>query len=163
MTLGTSLANSVEGAGILISYGGGQSQFFVAKCNDTGIFLTAAVTFQGETNKEDIDLAASGERIDGIVVSEAFPYKVDLTKSSDSAFDNDTWVRCYKPIKADILYATTTTNTSISKDDWVKYTDGYLLGATNKNDAIGKLNNGGTAVTGVSATEYIVSIDWGTD
>lgn len=163
MTLGTPLKTAIQGAGILLIFNGGQSQYFTAKCNDDDIFLTAAVTFQGETNREDIDLAASGERIDGIVYGEAFPAVVDLEKDSDDCFDDDTWVRCYKPIARDMLYATTTTNTSITKDDWVKYTDGFLLGATNKNDAIGKLANGGTAVTGVSATEYIVSIEWGTD
>ena len=163
MTLGTALKTAVEGAGILIIYGGGQSQYFTAKCNGDNIFLTAAITFQGETNREDIDLAATGERVDGIVYGEAFPSVVDLDKSSDDCFDDETWVRCYKPIARDMLYATTATDADISKDDWVKYVDGFLTAATDKNDAIGKLHNGGAAITGVSAVEYITSIVWGTD
>ena len=163
MTLSVALKTVAEGGSVLISYGGGQSQFFTACCNGSDIFLTAAITFQNETNTYDIDLAASGERVDGIVVAEAFPYKVDLTKSSDSCFTDNTWVICYKPIAQDILYATTTTNTSISKDAWVKYVDGFLTSASNKNDAIGKLNYAGAAVTAASATEFIVDIIWGTD
>jgi len=163
MTLSVSIANTSNFNSVLIRYGGGVSQFFPAKCNGDDIFLTAAITFQSETNKEDIDLAASGERVDGIVVSEIWPITVDLDKDSDDCFDNDTWVRCYRPIARDLLWATTATNTSITKDDWVKYVDGFLQGATNKNDAIGRLANGGAAITAASATEFITTIEWGTD
>lgn len=163
MTLASSLESVSDSNGVLIKYGGGVSQFFTAKCNGSDIFLTAAVTFQSETATEDIDLAAAGERIDGIVIGEAWPTSYDLSKDSDDPYDDDTWVRCYKPIPRDLLYATVTTNTSITKDDWVKYSGGFLTGATNKNDAIGRLANGGVAVTGVSGTEQIVSIEWGTD
>jgi len=125
MTLSVSIANTSNFNSVLIRYGGGVSQFFPAKCNGDDIFLTAAITFQSETNKEDIDLAASGERVDGIVVSEIWPITVDLDKDSDDCFDNDTWVRCYRPIARDLLWATTATNTSITKDDWVKYVDDF--------------------------------------
>ena len=163
MTLSSSLEAVSDSNGVLIKYGGGQSQFFTAKCNGDDIFLTAAITFQGETNPEDVDLAASGERVDGIVIGEAYPTSYDLSKDSDSCYDDNTYIRCYKPIARDLLYATVATATSITKDDWVKYADGFLTGATNKNDAVAKLDNGGVAVTGASGTEQIVSIDWGTD
>lgn len=161
MTLNASLKSITNQ--VLITWGGGQSQFFTCKANGSDIFLTAAITFQAETNKEDVDLAAAGERVDGIVVGEGFPNKVDLDKDSDDCYDDNSYLRCYRPIAQDHLYATTATNTSITKDDWVKYSGGFLTGATNKNDAIGKLDNGGTAVTGASATEYIVTIRWGSD
>jgi hypothetical protein len=163
MTLSSGLDTVTESGGVLIKYGGGQSQFQVAQCNGSDIFLTAAVTYQNETNRYDIDLAAAGERVDGIVVAEAYPYKVDLTKDSDSCFADDTWVIIYRPIAQDMLYATVASATSITKDDWVKYSDGFLTSATNKNDAIGKLEHGGAAVSGASNVEVIVSITWGTD
>lgn len=163
MTLSVPLKTYIQTGGVLISYGGGQSQFFTAYCNGSDIFITAAITFQGETNVYDVDLAASGERVDGIVIGQAFPAYTDLDKDSDDPYDDNTEIRCYKPINRDKLYATTTTNTSITKDAWVKYVDGFLTSATNKNDAIGKLDNGGTAITGASTTEYITSIEWGTD
>lgn len=163
MTLSSPLKTVSEGAGVLIRYGGGVSQFFTCKCNGSDIFLTAAITFQSETNTEDVDLAASGERVDGIVIGEAFPQKIDLEKDSDDTFDNNTFIRCYKPIAQDMLYATATTNETITKDDWVKYSGGFLTAATNKNDAIGRLDNGGVAVTGISAQEQIVPIIWGSD
>lgn len=163
MTLSSPLKTVSQSGWVLIRYGGGVSQFFPAKCNGTDIFLTAAITFQSETNKEDIDLAASGERVDGIVVGYAFPTYVDMDKDSDDCFSNDDWVQCYKPIARDELYATVATATSITKDDWVKYADGFLTGATSKDDAIGKLANGGTAITGASNVEQVASIEWGTD
>jgi hypothetical protein len=162
MTLAASLANTAKG-GIIVSGGGGQSQYGTAQCNGADIFLTAAITFQNETNKYDVDLAAAGERVDGIVISDAWPITNDLSKDSDDPFSNNSWIRYYKPIKGDILWATVATNTSISKDDWVKYADGYLTSASNKNDAIGKLENGGAAVTGSSGVEQLVTIQWGTD
>lgn len=164
MTLASPLKTVSQSGSVLIRYGGGVSQFFTAKINGD-VFLTAAITYQGETNVEDVDLVASGERVDGIVYATAFPMTVNLEKDSDDQIEDDdeTYVWCYKPIAQDLLYATVTTATSIGKDDWVKYTDGFLLAATNKNDAIGRLDNGGVAVTGVSATEQIVPILWGTD
>ena len=163
MTLSSPLKTVCQAGQIIVRGGGGMSQHFVAKCNGSDIFITAAITFQSETNKEDIDLAASGERVDGIVYGQAFPAVVDLDKDSDDCYDDNTWVRCYKPIARDEIYATVATATSISKDDWVKYADGFLTGATNKNDAIGKLANGGVAVTAVSGQEQVVTIEWGSD
>ena len=161
MTLSSPLKTVSQSGGVLIRYGGGVSQFSPAKCNGSDIFLTAAITFQSETNKEDIDLAASTERVDGIVIGNAFPAYVDMDKDSDDCFDDNTWVRCYRPISGDELYATVATATSIRKDGWVKYADGFLTSATDRDDGIGKLANGGAAITGVSNTEQIASIEWG--
>jgi hypothetical protein len=160
MTLNTSLANKAKG-GIIVKGEGGAMQFGTAKCNGSDIFLTAAITFQNETNEEDVDLAASGERVDGIVVSDAFPITNDLSHDSDDPFDDDEWIRYYKPQRGDVLYGTVKTNTSISKDNWVKFEDGYLVEATDKDDAIGKLTNGGSAVSAASGTEKIVPYEWG--
>ena len=163
MTLASSLEAESDSNGVLIKFGSAKSSYFTAKCNGADIFLTAAITFQSETNKEDIDLAAAGERVDGIVIGEAWPLSYDLSHDSDDPFDDNTWVRCYKPMPRDMLYATVATATSITKDDWVKYSGGFLTGATSKDDAIGKLANGGVAITGASGTEQIASIEWGTD
>lgn len=163
MTLSSALETVAVNHDVLIKFGGGPSQFFPALCNGSDIFMTAAITFQNETNKWDVDLCASGERVDGIVVGEAFPTKVDLTKDSDDCFSDNTYIRCYAPIAQDQLWATVTTATSISKDGWAKYVGGFLTSATNKNDAVCKLDNGGTAITGASSTEQIASVKWGTD
>lgn len=163
MTLSSSLETESDSNGVLIKFGSAKSSYFTALTNGADIFLTAAITFQNETNTEDIDLAAAGERVDGIVIGEAWPTKYDLSKDSDDPYTNNTWVKCYKPMPRDMLYATVATNTSISKDAWVKYSGGFLTSATDKNDAIGRLANGGVAITGASATEYIASIEWGTD
>ena len=163
MTLASSLETVSDSNGVLIKYSTSKSSYLTAQCNGADIFLTAAVTFQSETNTQDVDLAASGERVDGIVIGEAYPTKYDLSKDSDDPFADNTWIRCYKPEPRDMLYATVATATSITKDDWVKYADGFLTGATNKNDAIGRLANGGVAITAASGTEQIASIEWGTD
>jgi hypothetical protein len=163
MTLSSSLEAESDSNGVLIKFGSAKSSYFTALTNGSDIFLTAAVTFQNETNPEDIDLAASGERVDGIVIGTAYPTAYDLSKDSDDPYDDNTWVRCYKPMPRDLLYATVATNTTISKDDWVKYSGGFLTGATSKDDAIGRLENGGVAITGASGTEFIASIEWGSD
>lgn len=163
MTLSSPLKTVCKSGSIIVRGSGAPSQYFPALTNGTDIFITAAITFQSETNKEDVDLAASGERVDGIVYGAAFPAVVDLDKDSDDCYANNKWIRCYKPMPRDEIYATVATATSITKDDWVKYADGFLTGATNKNDAIGKLANGGTAITAVSGQEQVCTIEWGTD
>ena len=125
MTLATRLSAKTNSGGVLIRYAGGEDQFGTAKCNGSDIFLTAGITFQSETNEEDVDLVAAGEHVAGIVIGTAFPNLTDLSKDSDSCYDDNTWIRYYRPISGDLLYATVTTNTSVTQDAYIKYSGGF--------------------------------------
>jgi len=156
MTLSVRLRNKTDSGGVLIKANGGNDQYKTVQANGGDLFLTAAVTRQNESDP-DVDLAGSGERVDGIIVSEAWPNKVDLTKDSDSTFDDDDWLRMYEPIAGDELYATVVANQSLTVNQYVKYVDGFLTTSTRAN-AIGQALE---AVTGASTVEVIIAIKWG--
>ena len=156
MALATRLAAKSDSGSCLIKYNGGAMQYGTAYTNGTDIFLTAGITFQNESNEEDCDLVAAGERVDGIVIGEAFPAKVDMSKDSDSTFANNKAIRYYKPISGDMLYATVLTATTITQDEYVKYSGGFITTSSRANaNAVAR-----EAVTAVSATEAIIAIEW---
>jgi hypothetical protein len=158
MTLSVSLKNTVigEGGGILVRYNDAPSQYDWGYANGADIFLTAAITRQSETNEEDLDLAAAGEHIEGIVIGTAFPNKTDLSKDSDSPYSDNTAIRYYKPMERDIFWATVATATSIGKDGYARFSGGFLTTATSATCNCKVLS----AITGVSGTEKLSLVEW---
>ena len=156
MTLATRLKDKTDSGGVLIKYAGGEDQFGTAKTNGNDIFLTAGITFQNETNEEDVDLVAAGEHVAGVVVGAAWTAITDLSKDSDSPYADNVYIKYYRPIQGDLLYATVATNTSITQDAYVKYSGGFITTSTRANaNAVAR-----EAVTAVSATEAIIAIEW---
>ena len=163
MTLSSPLKDVIESGSILILYGGGNSQFGTAQCHGTDIFLSAAITYQGETKVYDVDLAASGERIDGIVVSQAFPFTVDLDKDSDDVFADNTNLKMGIPTVSEEVYLTAKTAATITYGKTVQCDGGFFEdtdwsaneSAANVPYAGSMLLQSQEAVTGVSGIEAI--------
>ena len=55
MTLATALKDKTQSGGVLIKANGGAMQYGTAYCNGSDIFLTAGITFQNESNEEDVE------------------------------------------------------------------------------------------------------------
>ena len=156
MTLSSPFKDVTDSNGVILK--GGDGRTVTVKANGSDLFLGAGVSYQNETNEEDVDLAAAGEAVDGVIVGEAFPYKVDLDKDSDDCYDDNSYLQMYVPEPGDILYGTVATATSLSKDAYVKFSGGFLTSSTRSN-AIGR--NRGGAITGASGTEQVIPYEWG--
>lgn len=156
MTLATRLAAKTDSGSVLIRYAGGEDQFGTAKCNGADIFLTAGITFQNEANAEDVDLVAAGEHVAGVVVGTAFPNLVNLSKDSDSPYADNTYIRYYRPIDGDLLYATLTTAETLGQDEYAQYSGGFITTSTRA--AANCITR--EAVTGASGVEAIIPVEW---
>jgi hypothetical protein len=156
MALASRLATVSQSHGVI--YKGGNGRTVTVRANGDDIFLTAIVTAYGET-LPDVDLAGSGEPVSGVIIAEAFPYKVDLSKDSDSPFDDNTYLHMYVPQDGDQLYLTVKTNSSIAQENWFKADGGFIVTSA-KADALGRIKE---AITAVSGTEQIALCEWGVD
>lgn len=159
MTLGTRLASVTQSHGVV--YKGGMGRTMKAKANGSDLFLTCLVTVYGETNAYDVDPCGAGEPINGVVVCEYKPYKVNLAKDSDSKFDDNSDLGVYVPQSGDQIYCTVATNQSIAIGDYVKVTTGGYIITGTKGTSFGRLAPGQAAITAVSATEQIALVEWG--
>ena len=156
MALATRLAAKTQSGNVLIRWAGGEDQFGTAKTSGSDTFLTAGVTFQNEVPEEDIDLVAAGEHVAGIVVGAAWTGIVDLSKDSDSPYDDNVYIRYYRPISGDLLYATLTTAETLGQDEYAQYSGGFITTSTRAASNVITRE----AVTGVSATEAIIPVEW---
>jgi hypothetical protein len=156
MALATRLSAKTESGGVLIRYAGGEDQFGTAKTNGADIFLTAGITFQNEAADEDVDLVAAGEHVAGVVVGTAWPNLTDLSKDSDSPYADNVFIRYYRPIAGDLLYATLTTAETLGIDSYAKYSGGFITTSTRADSNVITRE----AVTGASATEAIIPVEW---
>ena len=156
MTLATRLAAKTQSGSVLIRYAGGEDQYGTAKCNGADIFLTAGITFENEAAEEDVDLVAAGEHVAGIVIGTAWGNLTNLTKDSDSPYADDTYIRYYRPISGDLLYATLTTAESLAIDKYAKYSGGFITTSA-RVDANCITREG---VTGASGVEAIIPVEW---
>ena len=158
MALATRLENKTQSGNVLIRWAGGEDQFGTAKINGSDIFLTAGITFQNEAAEEDVDLVAAGEHVAGVVVGTAYPNLVDMSKDSDSPYtdDGETFIRFYRPISGDLLYATLTTAETLGMDEYAKYSGGFITTSTRADSNVITRE----AVTGASATEAIIPVEW---
>lgn len=156
MTLASALKTVSQSNNIIFKGGNGRTQ--LVRANGSDLFLTAIVTAYGET-LPDVDLAASGEPVGGVIISEMLPYSVNLDKDSDDTFDDDTYLGMYIPEDGDELYLTVKTNSSIAQSNWFKADGGFIVTST-KAAGLGTVL---TAITAASATEQIVLCRWGVD
>lgn len=156
MTLATRLAAKTDSGSVLIRYAGGEDQFGTAKTSTATIFLTAGITFQGEAADEDVDLAAAGEHVAGVVVGTAWPNLVNLAKDSDSPYADNIFIRYYRPIDGDLLYATLTTAETLAIDQYAQYSGGFITTSTRA--AANVITR--EAVTGASGVEAIIPVEW---
>lgn len=142
-----------------IIYKGGDGRTVTVRANGTDIFLTAIVTAYGET-LPDVDLAGSGEPVSGVIIGEAFPYKVDLSRDSDNPWtDDNDYLQMYVPEGGDQLYLTVKVNSTIAQNNWFKCDGGFIVSSA-KADALGRILETATAV---SATTLIRLCEWGVD
>jgi len=155
MVLATSLINKSDSGSVIYKKNADGGRTVKRRTNGTDQFLTAIVTGQGET-APDMDLAATGQTIFGVIIGTYDPFEVDLSKDSDSALADNKMIQVYKPIPGDQLYGTVKTNTDITIETWVDTDGGYLIAGT-RTAHIGVAKE---AVTGVSGTEAIILYEW---
>lgn len=155
MTLSSPLKTVVQGD---LVYKGKKGRTVTVRSNGSDLFLTAIVTTYGET-LPDADLAGAGEAVGGVIIAEAFPYKVDLDKDSDDTFADNKYLQMYVPVSGDQIYLTVATNSAIAQGDWFKASGGFIVTST-KAAALGRVIQ---AITAVSATEKVALCEWGVD
>ena len=137
------------------------------RANGSDIFLTAGVTRTGETAADpDVDLAAVGEYVDGIIVGTA-DTATDLSKDSDSPYADNVWLLMYRPMATDEVYMTVKGATAVTV-----YTrqgcDGgfiapytYASGTSIDTDTLaGYCCIAQEAAAGATITEYVILTIW---
>ena len=167
MALAARLAATIAGNSIIYKRGTGALKFELVQANGSDIFITAAVTFAGETaGDSDVDLCAKGERIDGIIYGPA-DSALNLAKDSDSAYADDTWLKMYKPQANDEIYLTAKANSDITHGARVQADGGFFIdfaytNATENTDTLESVaGTAKTAITGVTGTTAIFLCKWG--
>lgn len=155
MTLSSGLENVSQSGSVIYKKNADGGRVVKVRANGGDIFNTAIVTAYGETDP-DVDLCATGEPVSGVIIGKYTPYEVDLTKDSDSCYDDNTELQMYIPNRGDVLYGTSKTNTTLTKHGWVDVDGGFLTTGT-RTAHIGKALE---AVTAASATEYIFLYEW---
>lgn len=91
------------------------------------IFISALVTRTGETaGTPEVDLAAKGEPIHGVITGEAWKAR-DMSKDSDSPFVDGTFLLCERLDPGDILWLTGKTNTAITEGKSVQCDGGFII------------------------------------
>jgi hypothetical protein len=169
VTLSASLKSSVSGNSVIRKRQGSGGRFERVRANGSDIFLGAMVTRKGETADDpDVDLAATGERVAGVIVGPAPPNVLDLDKDSDDCYADDTYLLMYVPVPGDQLYLTAATNTACTYGELQVNSGGFIGGdfsyansavATDSLiDVVGYSLETISAATGV---EKIVLIEWG--
>ena len=156
MTLASPLKTVTQSNSII--YKGGNGRTVLVRSNGDDLFLGALVTGYAET-APDVDLCGEDEPISGVIVGEYFPYKVDLDKDSDDTFDDNKYLAMYTPEDKDQLYLVSLTGETITLEDWVEVTAGFIKTSTK---ALG-FGRAKQAITGASATEAYCLIEWGTE
>jgi hypothetical protein len=91
------------------------------------IFITALVTRKGETaGTPEVDLAAKGEPIAGVIVGEAWA-AVDLSKDSDSPYTDGTFLLMERLYRGDQVWLTAKTNSAITSGATVQCDGGFII------------------------------------
>lgn len=165
MTLASPLKTVIGRNGTIIRTGG-KGRHHKVRANGADLFITAMVTRTGETADDpDVDLAAAGERVNGIIVGE-WDMSVNLDKDSDDCFADNTWLDMYEPVAGEEIYITIKTNTAIVVFTDVQneagfgiawaYTDTAELTDTRQSIA-GQSQN---TIAAVASTETVCLIIW---
>ena len=96
-----------------------------ASSGSATIFLTALITFAGETaGTPEVDLAVTGEKVDGIIVGKAWD-ATDLSKDSDSPYADGVYLFMEEIEIGDEFYVTAKTNTAIDYKERVMADGGF--------------------------------------
>lgn len=156
MTLSSPLKTVSQSNGVLYKPDYGREVLVQADGDD--IFLTAIVTIYGET-KPKVDLAGSGEPVSGVITTAMLPRIINLDKDSDDPYDDEDYLGMHVPKSSEQLYLTAKTNSTIAQGNWFKADGGFIV-ASAKADALGRVIDG---VTAVSGTEKITLCEWGVD
>ena len=155
MVLAARLAATTQSGGVIYRKNADGGVTVMRRANGADIFLTAIVTSQGET-APDVDLATTGQTIEGVVVGSYIPYEVDLSRDSDNPYPDNTELQIYKPVNGDWLYGTVATATALVIETFVDQQGGFLIAGT-RDDHIGIAKQ---AAAGVSGTERIILYEW---
>lgn len=131
------------------------------RANGSDLFLTAGVTFFGESNA-DVDLCAEDEQLSGIIVGSADD-ATNLDKDSDDTFADNANLKMGVPSVGEEIFLTATTAASITYGTVVQCEGGFFgdsdfaanESAANVPYAGSMLLQCREAVTGVSGLEYI--------
>jgi len=131
------------------------------KANGNDIFLTAGVTFFGESNA-DVDLCGEDEQLSGIIVGQADD-ATNLDKDSDDPFDDNTNLKMGVPSVGEEVYLTAKTAASVTKGKVVQVDGGFFEdtdfaaneSAANVPYAGSMLLQARDAITGISGLEQI--------
>lgn len=98
-----------------------------ASSGSATIFLGALVTKTGETaGTPEVDLAAKGEHVDGIIVGEAWNI-TNLKNDSDDPYADGTYLWMEEIEVGDLFFAVAKTNTAITEYVRVQADGGFLI------------------------------------
>lgn len=130
-------------------------QLVKASSGATTIFISAMVTRKGETaGTPEVDLAAKGEPIAGVIVGQAW-VAPDMSKDSDDPYVDGTYLLMEKLEPGDIVWLTAKTNTAIAIGGTVQCEAGFIIPFAYTDSAAATDLLGGTvgeALVGCSAT-----------
>jgi len=130
MTLDTTLRAKLSGQSkdIFRKKVGPRERILVkASSGGATIFITALVTRKGETAASpEVDLAAKGQPIAGVIVGEAWA-ATDLTKDSDSPYADGSWLLMERIYPGDQVWLTAKTNTAITFGGSVQVDGGFII------------------------------------
>jgi hypothetical protein len=168
MTLTSPLKSEISGNSVIRKRSGAGGRYEIVRANGADLFLGALVTFKGETASDpDVDLSATGEPVNGVIVGPAYD-ALDLDKDSDDCYADNTWLIMYVPAPGDELYLTMATNTAGTYGEWVTHSGGFVNGdfsyadgsadTDTMQDVIGSLQETISAATGV---EKVCLVRWG--
>ncbi len=147
----------------------GPRERVVVKASSGGntIFITALVTRKGETaDTPEVDLAAQGEPIAGVIVGQAWA-ATDLAKDSDDPYTDGTYLLMERLYPGDQVWLTSATNVTIAFGASVQCSGGYVIAfgyvdAAAATDTLsGVLGNAQTAVSATAGTEKLILIEIG--
>ena len=98
-----------------------------ASSGSATIFITALVTRKGETaGTPEVDLAAKGEPIAGVIVGQAWA-ATDLSKDSDDPYADGTYLLMERLYIGDQVWLTAKTNTAIAFGGSVQCDGGFII------------------------------------
>lgn len=130
-------------------------QLVKASSGSATIFISALVTRTGETaGTPEVDLAAKGEPIAGVITGQAWVAR-NMSKDSDDPFADGTFLLMEKLEPGDIVWLTAKTNTAITAGKTVQCDGGFIIDFAYSDTAAATDLLGGTvgeALVGCSAT-----------
>jgi hypothetical protein len=166
VSIKTRLASEVSGNSVIRKRAGSGGRFQPVRANGTDIFLTALVTFHGETASMDVDMCAKGEAVFGVIVGPSYT-ALDLAKDYDSPYSDNTYLQMYIPVHGDQIYLTSKVNSSITYGHYVQCDGGFIIdfafaNSAEATDTIQSVVGAALeAITGATSVVQICLVQWG--